>query len=352
MTPRTLVLPKLGLTMTEGTIVEWQVGEGRRFAAGDTLSVIENDKAATELVSEENGVLDRILVNAGESAPVGAVLAEWHDDGVSSGQVSPPGDNDPDVLVRRNRRASEAMAAEIAPPRSARSATGQGGEAAGRLRISPYARRLALRHGVSPLELKGTGPAGRVKAADVERARARTESLRHDRAAGAPEKIPLQQPVRVMRPFVLAADLAFDADRRMAGFAPGAGLSSWILMAAGHALGFYEPLRRLVFITGNARIEVPRGACRIAALQAALQSGGRDAAVDDALAVLDIPREGIRYLIAPPAGGFWAQLTAARADGNLSLQLSADIARISPDAASNLLLAIKSRLEDPCLMLL
>jgi len=352
MTLRTLVLPKLGLTMTEGTVVEWQVGEGRSFAAGDTLSVIENDKAATELVAEENGVLDRIFVNAGESAPVGAVLAEWHDGGVSPGQVSPPGENDPDVAVRRNGGACEAMAAEIAPPRSARSAAGQGGEAAGRLRISPYARRLALRHGVSPLELRGTGPGGRIKAADVERERERTESLRHDQAAGVPETIPLQRPAPVRRAFVLAADLAFDADRRMAGFVPEAGLSSWILMAARHALGPYEPLRRLVFITGNARIEIPRGACRIAALQAALQSEERDAIVDDALAVLDVPQEGIRYLMAPSVGDFWAQLTAARADGNLSLQLSADIARISPDAASNLLLAIKSRLEDPCLMLL
>lgn len=74
---RQLLMPKIGLTMTEGTVSEWPVAEGQSFAAGEIYVIVETDKVANELEAPEAGTLRRILVQAGETVPVGAVLAEW-----------------------------------------------------------------------------------------------------------------------------------------------------------------------------------------------------------------------------------------------------------------------------------
>ena len=71
--------------MTEGTVVEWQVAEGARFKAGQTLVVIETDKVANEIEAPEDGELLRRLVRQGETVPVGAVLAEWKSQQVDDG---------------------------------------------------------------------------------------------------------------------------------------------------------------------------------------------------------------------------------------------------------------------------
>lgn len=74
---RQLVMPKLGLTMTEGTVAEWPLAEGARFGKGDIYLVVETDKVANEVEAPMAGRLLRILVPQGETVPVGAPLAEW-----------------------------------------------------------------------------------------------------------------------------------------------------------------------------------------------------------------------------------------------------------------------------------
>ncbi|MFY9512739.1 MAG: lipoyl domain-containing protein, partial [Rubrivivax sp.] len=76
-------MPKLGLTMTEGALVEWTLAPGARFKAGDCVFVVENDKAATEIAAERDGVMGAPLVAVGQTVPVGAVVGHW-DDGVPS----------------------------------------------------------------------------------------------------------------------------------------------------------------------------------------------------------------------------------------------------------------------------
>ena len=51
------LMPKLGLTMTEGVLVEWTVAPGARFKAGDCVFVVENDKAASEIAAEQDGLM-------------------------------------------------------------------------------------------------------------------------------------------------------------------------------------------------------------------------------------------------------------------------------------------------------
>ena len=74
---RLLVMPKLGLTMTEGAVAEWTVAPGARFAAGDTLFVVESDKAAVEFDAPTDGVLHQILVPVGTTVPVGTESGSW-----------------------------------------------------------------------------------------------------------------------------------------------------------------------------------------------------------------------------------------------------------------------------------
>ena len=71
----TLVMPKWGLTMEQGTIVEWMVGEGEEIVQGDVLATVESEKAEVELTSPYSGVVARILVADGETVDVGAPLA-------------------------------------------------------------------------------------------------------------------------------------------------------------------------------------------------------------------------------------------------------------------------------------
>lgn len=71
------LMPKLGLTMTEGSIAEWTVAVGQNFLAGDTYVVVETDKVTSEITATHAGRLTRLLVQVGETVDVGAPIAEW-----------------------------------------------------------------------------------------------------------------------------------------------------------------------------------------------------------------------------------------------------------------------------------
>ena len=70
-----VILPKWGMTMQDGTIVEWLVSEGQRVQEGDPIAVIETEKVETELPCPDTGIVAEIVVDEGDTAEVGAVLA-------------------------------------------------------------------------------------------------------------------------------------------------------------------------------------------------------------------------------------------------------------------------------------
>ncbi|HMM73616.1 MAG TPA: 2-oxo acid dehydrogenase subunit E2, partial [Rhodocyclaceae bacterium] len=76
MAVQQLVMPKLGLTMTEGTVLEWHVAEGSTFKRGDILVVVESDKVANEVEAPEDGRLLKIIVAAGATAEAATPIAE------------------------------------------------------------------------------------------------------------------------------------------------------------------------------------------------------------------------------------------------------------------------------------
>lgn len=162
------LMPKLGLTMTEGVLVEWTVAPGARFKAGDCVFVVENDKAASEIAAEHDGVMGAPRVGVGETAPVGAEIGDW-DDGLDADR-------------------STATAAPDSPARRP---------------VTPWARKLAGRRGIDLGAVVGSGPRGRVRGRDVEAAQARSASppasgLAEPKRAELPAAGPAAPPGRIV----------------------------------------------------------------------------------------------------------------------------------------------------------
>lgn len=145
--------------MTEGRIARWVVAPGTRFAAGDVIVEIETDKIVNEVEAPSAGTLLDLIEPEGATTPVGAPIARWRPE--SSGGEQPP----------RAEKAAPA-AAEPGPPTTPTPTPAPGWQIGGaRVLSTPYARKLAKEAGIDIGTLQGTGPRGRIKAADVERAR-------------------------------------------------------------------------------------------------------------------------------------------------------------------------------------
>jgi pyruvate dehydrogenase E2 component (dihydrolipoamide acetyltransferase) len=140
-----IVMPKLGLTMTEGLLASWRVQPGDEVNPGDVLFVVETEKIATEVEAQGSGRIETIEVTEGSTAPVGAVVATWSGTTTASNGEAP------------------------SPSDTARS---PGPELGDRIVATPLARKLARGAGIDLSALRGSGPRGRIKARDVEAAMA------------------------------------------------------------------------------------------------------------------------------------------------------------------------------------
>ncbi len=145
-------MPRLGHSMTEGTVVAWLARPGDTVHAGQIILTIETDKAEYEVEAPADGLLSEPLVVESRTAPVEAVLG-W-------------------VLVPGEARPSAPAGPTEGSAARAPATPAAGSPARGRVRASPKARRLAEERGVDLSALTGSGPDGLVTEADVERAAA------------------------------------------------------------------------------------------------------------------------------------------------------------------------------------
>lgn len=156
-----ITLPKWGLEMSEGTIASWHLEAGAVLEKGAELVDIETDKIVNALEAEVSGVLRRILVGAGETAPVGALIA------VVAGADVPEAEIDAFVAAFKPVDASfdpdDTPAAEAAP----KTKPAPVADAAPAPRSTPLARRVAGAAGIDLAQVSGTGPGGRVRRGDV-----------------------------------------------------------------------------------------------------------------------------------------------------------------------------------------
>ena len=150
-------MPKLSDTMTEGTLIKWHKQVGDFVEIGDVLAEVETDKATMEMEAFDEGTLTEILVQEGEKAVIGSVLAVL-DGGEDEGSAP----------------ASAAPASAVAPAKDV--ATNQPAAVAApsycdgdRVKASPLARKVASELGVDLSNISGTGPGGRIVRDDVEK---------------------------------------------------------------------------------------------------------------------------------------------------------------------------------------
>jgi len=172
-------MPRLSDTMEQGTIGRWLKHEGDHVVAGDVIAEIDTDKATMELTAFEDGVLLKILLGEGETADLGTPIALIGAEGEEVAETgarengpveqaatedAPPGRPQKAEPTQRDAAPSERTEPGDSPPQTV--------EAAGELRASPIARRMAVEAGLDLRELagSGSGPDGRIVKVDVERA--------------------------------------------------------------------------------------------------------------------------------------------------------------------------------------
>ena len=170
------IMPKLGLTMEEGTILEWLVEDGTEITQGMAVLRIETDKVESDVESPGAGRFHRVG-NQGDTYPCGALIGYLLADGEAPpvAQVSAPAAAAAPAAASTTVASSApvaAVAASLAAPRRE-----------GRLFASPNARRVAKELGIDIETVVGSGPEGRITSEDVEEAH-RNPSAR--RATGAP----------------------------------------------------------------------------------------------------------------------------------------------------------------------
>lgn len=168
-------MPKLSDTMTEGTLIKWHKKVGDSVEIGDILAEVETDKATMEMEAFDEGTLTEILIQEGEKAAIGAVLAvlDGDDAGAAPAPAAAP--------------AAEAPAATPSTPAPAAAAAPAPAAAADgtRLKASPLARKMAGELGVDLSSLSGSGPAGRIVRADVVGAGASKPAAKSAEASAA-----------------------------------------------------------------------------------------------------------------------------------------------------------------------
>lgn len=189
-----ILMPAISPSMTSGKLVRWHVEPGTRVRQGDILAELETDKAAMDIEAPADGVLETILVPGGTAdvpveTPIGVLASGAAEPAVEPAQAPAP------VVAPAPAPVAEPVPAPAPAPAVA--AAPAVDPDAPPLRISPLARRLAREMGVETQGLRGTGPKGRILAADIREAAERPAPTPVPAPAIAPVAAPAPQAVPV-----------------------------------------------------------------------------------------------------------------------------------------------------------
>jgi 2-oxoglutarate dehydrogenase E2 component (dihydrolipoamide succinyltransferase) len=164
-----VVMPQMGVSVSEGTVTKWLKQVGDTVEADETLLEISTDKVDTEVPSPASGVVGEILVQEGETVAVGTVLARLGGEG---GAAAAP----PEPATQPAADEAEAAAVEgPAPAEEPKPLAPQApeppqpsAEGNGKAFVSPVVARIAAEHGIDPAQVPGTGSGGRVTKKDIQ----------------------------------------------------------------------------------------------------------------------------------------------------------------------------------------
>ncbi len=180
-----IFMPALSSTMTEGKIVSWQKSPGDWVEKGETVVVVESDKADMDVESFFSGYLATVVVSAGDVATVGSTIALLAETEAEIEQAKQQAEST--VKKETTTAAASISATTVATAlTSATAAQESRSRRNGRIIASPRARKLAKELKVDLNHLNGTGPHGRIVAEDVEMAASGTPTVATTAAMATP----------------------------------------------------------------------------------------------------------------------------------------------------------------------
>lgn len=156
--PTEVIMPKVDMDMTHGTMAVWHIAEGEAVVKGAPLFDIETDKAAMEVEAPASGRLHAVTAKPGDRVAVGTVVALILAEGEAASAGPAPVPTVPELLA--------SPSPSLASPQPATSS----GVVDGDLRATPLARRFAREAGIDLSLVTGSGPRGRIHKSDVEAA--------------------------------------------------------------------------------------------------------------------------------------------------------------------------------------
>ncbi len=172
----TVIMPKMGDAMEEGTLLKWLKAAGDEIAEGDPIAEIETDKVTLEIEAQEDGFLTNVLLEEGTTAPIGTVIATiGTQDEVGQAPAGAAAPAAPAAATEEPEAepdpAEPEPAVAVATPEPTTSPSPEGqpvergpGE---RLRASPLVKRLAQEHDIDLTQVAGSGPGGRIIKNDI-----------------------------------------------------------------------------------------------------------------------------------------------------------------------------------------
>ena len=187
-----VVMPQMGVSVSEGTVTRWLKQEGEQVEADEPLLEISTDKVDTEVPSPASGTLTQVLVQEGETVDVGTKLGQIG--GSAGGEAAPAPAAEPEVPAPPAEEAPEPQAEApepAAPEPAAAPAPAPAASGNGKAFVSPVVARIASEHGVDPAQVPGTGSGGRVTKKDIL---AFVESGGARQQAAAPEPVQAEAP--------------------------------------------------------------------------------------------------------------------------------------------------------------
>jgi pyruvate dehydrogenase E2 component (dihydrolipoamide acetyltransferase) len=188
-------MPALSSTMTEGKIVSWVKSPGDKVEKGETVVVVESDKADMDVETFYEGYLAHIIVPAGETAPVGAAIAYIAETEAEIATAKSLANADGAAASSTPAPTPVAVAAVAAPVTPSQNGSNH---QPGRVVVSPRARKLAKELKVDLNTLTGSGPYGRIVAEDVEVATGKVQPITTPVVTAAP--VPASVPVAAPTP--------------------------------------------------------------------------------------------------------------------------------------------------------
>ena len=324
-----VLMPQLGETVAEGKIIKWFKKVGDAVAAGELLFEIETDKTSMEVPTMAAGTLTEIKVQEGETVPVSAVVAVMTGEGgaVAPAPAAAPAAASPSPAPAAASApapaAAQTVKRELDPFNAVHSPEKNFGPAtlASGAKVTPLARRLAAQAGVDLAKLKGSGPHGRVVAADVRKAPGSAPSASAGPALAAGASLDQVKALYADMPF---EEIALDGMRRT--------IARRLVESKQTVPHFY--------LTAEVEIE------ELLSVRQRIKAGGAAVSVNDFV----VKAFALALLKVPAANAVWAEdriLQFSRADVGVAVAIEGGLLTpVIRDAASKSLSAVSAEIRE------